>query len=235
MKQFRFIRQPREVEDWGHLMPNFGFTIRANFGDLEVKVEDIFIIETAVVWVETKAFTTFNQFVDITPILPDNAPDTFTAKRSDDFWDRISMVPFAGQSRRALVRVTGSRDFAAETAALKKLFLKDNNIFATNPDAVVDEIEGYTEWLTDYVDFDEFQRLTVETLLRLLSEQYGVDVSDREVMAKIGYEYCKKKGPNEQIRPYLEGTQYEDPYLRLVLGTDIFDSIKDCTAKILGD
>jgi hypothetical protein len=79
--------------------------------------------------------------------------------------------------------------------------------------------------------------LDLETLVESLEEQYGLVVPLKEIMGKIAYTLCKVSGKAlENCWAHVEGTQYENEYIKILTGGDILDSqIKGFTSKILGD
>jgi hypothetical protein len=86
------------------------------------------------------------------------------------------------------------------------------------------------------VEIDPMDDLDVETLMRLFTEQYGIEVPMREVMAKVAYDKCVEKGKAiDQFWPYVEGTSYEDKFVRLMTGANLLDSkVSQSIDKILG-
>jgi hypothetical protein len=149
----------------------------------------------------------------------------------------------ANTAQNIYVRVTDSSDNAAFTKSLQTRYQAE---MRPNEEDENEYAFGFHDWLMDQLQMENTD-VSVETLMRLLQEQYGIEVPLREVMGKIAYILCKandaaletytsRSKSMEKYWPHIEGTTYEQKFINMVTGADILDShkVKRFTSMILG-
>lgn len=215
-------------------------SVMAAFDNFSVKVNPKPPLKAEFLWSMGPSFTVFNQYVNIGGLLPDGMiTGKIMPKVTGDTREDMSMYPVVGSGMNygpagdspasVYVRVTGPGEYASTTQELKARYRNDRWGEAYDPDS-------FDHWMAHEMEIDIMDDLDVETLIRLFTEQYGIEVPMREVMAKVAYDKCVEKGKAiDQFWPYVEGTSYEDKFVRLMTGANLLDSkVSQSIDKILG-
>lgn len=233
--------------------------ITANFGDFSVRFDGHtmasnlykqgLVCHTDFMWVMNPTFVLVNEYVDVGSLLPEGfITEKILPIITGDDRDDMSMFAIiatdANTAQNIYVRVTDSSDNAAFTKSLQTRYQAE---MRPNEEDENEYPYGFHDWLTNELHMDKTD-VSVETLMRLLQEQYGIEVPLREVMGKIAYILCKandaaletytsRSEAMEKYWPHIEGTSYEQKFINMVTGADILDSqrVKTFTSMILGD
>jgi len=220
-----------------HVVVNIGGS-QVNLGDHAFHKH--FMCTSDFMYASSPTWTICNHYVDVGGLLPagfvtETLVPNITGKNIED----MSLFPLTymaantppdNRGRASIyVRVSSPGENAASTAELKKSFKLQWPTY-------VGDDENFDGWLQDELRMDPVD-LDLETLMESLEEQYGLVVPLKEIMGKIAYTLCKVSGKAlENCWAYVEGTQYENEYIKILTGGDILDSqIKGFTSKILGD
>lgn len=224
-------------------------SVMAAFDNFSVKVNPRSPLLAEFLWCMGPSFTLFNQYVNIGSLLPDGLiTGKILPKVTGDTREDMSMYPIVGTGSNAgpvgdspavvYVRVTGPGEYASRTPELKARYRSEIGLppSGSKDDDFEDEQDSFDYWMAHEMEIDIMDDLDVETLMRLFTEQYGIEVPMKEVMAKIAYDKCVEKGKAiDQFWPYVEGTSYEDKFVRLMTGANLLDSkVSQSIDKILG-
>ena len=228
-------------------------SVMAAFDNFSVKVNPKPSLIAEFFWCMGPSFTVFNQYVNIGGLLPDGMiTSKIMPKVAGGTREDMSMYPVVGSGMNSgpvgdspatvYVRVTEPGEYASRTPELKARYRSEVG-FSTSgerpliePDDFEDEQDSFDYWMAHEMEIDPMDDLDVETLMRLFTEQYGIEVPMKEVMAKVAYDKCVEKGKAiDQFWPYVEGTSYEDRFVRLMIGANLLDSkVSQSIDKILG-
>ncbi len=224
-------------------------SVVAGFDNFSVKVNPKPPLIAEFFWCMGPSFTVFNQYVNIGGLLPDGLiTSKIMPKVTGGTREDMSMYPVVGSDMNSgpvadspafvYIRVTEPGEYASRTPDLKARYRSEMGLppSGSQDDDFEDEQNSFDYWLAHEIEIDIMDDLDVETLMRLFTEQYAIEVPMREVMAKIAYDKCVEKGnAMDQFWPYVEGTSYEDKFVRLMIGANLLDSkVFQSIDKILG-
>jgi hypothetical protein len=224
-------------------------SVTASFGDFDVKFNPRPPLLAEFFWCLNPTFTIYNQYVNVGGLLPRGLVTTkIQPKITGGTREDMSLYPIAvsgtnsgpvGDSPAIVyVRVTEPGEYASMTPELKARYRKEIGlpVSGSKEDDFEDEHDTFDYWMGTEMEIDPVDDLDVETLMRLFTEQYGIDVPMREVMANIAYQECLHRGKAmPEFWPYVEGTSYEDKFVGIMTGANLLDSkISSSINKILG-
>lgn len=223
-----------------------------NFGDFQVNLNGdpglrkAFGLTSEFLYAATRTHTTCNQYINAGGLIPEGlVTETLVPNITGVPLEDLSLFPIIAVDANtpprpnshadAYVRVSDPRDNLHSTPQLEKAF-KDEFPFNPEEDDYQEFAVGYDAWLVDQLQVDDID-VDVQTLVGLLEEQYGLVVPMKDVLARISYLICKTEGQAlERYWPYIDGTKYEDEYIKLLTGANLLDSqqVKRFTSMILG-